>query len=299
MKSVAASEELYFYIINFQCKRWALFVNEFADVSWNRNFLLAVNRLPQSFSSSDEDLDFKMENYQYFWQSYGTHFIKGIIYLCFYILIMYFKTINIFCKDATLGGSIFGAISSSKCGVETNFNSQQEYDACINTEYKSTDKNGNFNVCTDRKKNYTTKETASQYLTNKQISLKGGDMQTFLAIINDFTRGNQKALLFDDWVQRINTTPAIISATIYSWQFVIRNSAKQKHNFNQYGDELENLNDDVILNNIGIALGNAYEYYSDNLLADDNKTHCTYSCGSSPILGQSCPCSECVRNKML
>eukprot|EP01083_Nonionella_stella_P110193 322285_1 len=267
-RSYAESAQYYIYSMDFECIAATASIVELNEVHWNTNFIKALMILPTEYSTGDD-----LEEYIDFWNSYGTHIFES----------------------ALLGGSISGAVTSSKCSVAKSFVTSDEYELCLNAAYKGVSIDG----CKSVDDSSSVSTALSESIQNKWIEVKGGDASKYESIFNSF---GCKTFGFGSWITDLGTYPGIIGGNVMEIHDAIQRAIKLGQTLGQHNLNLgliaggySVVDDDTFLS-ISDALEAAFDDYAKQLAAEYNyfgKGECSIDCNGYTHNTTECVCAGC------
>ena len=187
-----------------------------------------------------------------------------------------------------MGGNIYGAVSADACSLEENDISEAEYgvdlDSVLSFDSSRSDSSGT---------------TVNLYMSNSKFLIHGGNSDTFSSLLSSFSSTHSNiSYQFTNWIHSLYNEPAPIKGTYIELHTLL----KYLGEFYNGGNLIEKYNNIHNVNltanqllNIGNALEDAYNYYSD--LLNEDETQCvydsnSYSCDNGIYFdNQSCSCT--------
>ena len=189
-----------------------------------------------------------------------------------------------------MGGNIYGAVSADSCSLSTSDISEADYgadlDSILTLGYSSSG---------------SSSTTVNSYMSNSKFSITGGNSDSFSSILSSFSSTTSNiSYQYTDWINSLYDEPAPIQGTYIGIHTLLQtlgsfydggnlvNNYNNIHNVNLTADQLLN---------IGDALQQAYNYYSNVLSEDEVKCEYdsdSYSCDDSNGIyfdNQTCSCT--------
>jgi len=259
-KSNSASAQTYIYTMDLKCEVASASTNALNNLYFSAAFVNRLRILPDSYTDGDD-----LSSFESFWDSYGTHFIRS----------------------AKLGGTVRGAMTASKCSVESSYSSSDSFEVCLNAEYKGAEGAG----CYGESASSGSGLSIESSITNTQVTVRGGATSTFTDTFNSF---GDKTNDFQAWIDTLDDEPDIVGGDLQpTHEALIDALDLGSHRLNDASDA--DLSDDE-WRAILVALGNAYEYKSASIEAEDaafDAGKCTLTCAEGALILESCTCTDC------